>query len=208
MFCLWIFEFNLEIITRKGKIMKTIQINHYEFTELSKEAQERAINEYYEYEDYPFLEQELLEELNNLDTLKLFRNVELIYSFNYSQGDGLSFKANVDKDKLLKQFCLKNNLSDILYNYTELSVDNKNRIFASKNDICWEFNAYQADAKYPKLYDKFESIVNFLENYYIDICYKLEKFGYSIIEYRMSVEEFAEFSQSNGYMYLKNGTMV
>ncbi len=42
---------------------------------------------------------------------------------------------------------------------------------------------------------------------YLSICYKLEKEGYGIIEYRMDDKEFAEFSDSNNYEYLESGKM-
>ena len=38
----------------------------------------------------------------------------------------------------------------------------------------------------------FEPILEDIENYYVDLCSKLEKYGYSILEYRMTFDEMEE----------------
>jgi hypothetical protein len=184
--------------------MKTITINHYEFPELTKEAQERAINGYYDMEDYPFLDQDLLEELKELDSLKLFSNQKLCFSLSHSQSDGLLFNADVDKLKLLEQFNFDDYTLRMLYENMEVSMySNFNSFSPSKSDVWCECRVQEEDIKI-----KADEVISFLESYYMDICRKLLKYGYSIIDYRMSNEEFAEFSQSNGYMYLESGILV
>ncbi len=46
-----------------------------------------------------------------------------------------------------------------------------------------------------------------IKTYYIDLCYKLEKYGYSIFEYRMNNEEMNKLCQSNEYIFFEDGTM-
>ena len=82
--------------------METRTYNVYKFNELTKEAKENAINKWYEDEEYPFLEEDLRQELENIDTLKLFSDVKLQYSLSCCQGDGLSFSASIDIDAWLK----------------------------------------------------------------------------------------------------------
>jgi hypothetical protein len=46
-----------------------------------------------------------------------------------------------------------------------------------------------------------------LRDIYFDICSKLEKLGYGILEYRMDNEEFLELCEANEYTFLPDGTM-
>src|SRR5271169_3042881 len=95
--------------------MEIRQYNVYKFEELSKEAKKKAIDKWYESEDYPFLGEDIMQELEYLDTLKIFEDVKLQYSLSNCQGDGVSFSANI-----------------ILSRY----LDTKKYSVTKKDDIC------------------------------------------------------------------------
>lgn len=185
--------------------METRSYNVYKFSELSKEAKEYAIAKYYENEEYPFLEEDILSELSQLDTLKIFSDIKLRYSLNYCQGDGLSFSANIDVDEYLKNKDLSQDNKQLISMevYKMYSTGNKGRYsYAHRDQIEWEANGSDVRETTEKL---IETIKKEIAEYYMEICKKLEKYGYSVLEYRMDDEEFEEHCKSNGYMFLENG---
>ena len=174
--------------------METRQYKVYKFSELSEEAKEKAINKWYEGEDYPFLEIDLTEsckallEENNIkydDTLKLY------YSLGYCQGDGLCFIGDfVYRGKQFK-------ISHSSRYYHEYSTDIE--VYDNKLDE-WECLDDKMNKEYKGIRGKF------IEKY-LKICRELEKEGYGIIEYRMDNEEFNELCEANGCMFTEDGTI-
>lgn len=84
--------------------MRTIRTKVYSFDELSKEAQQIAVKHYLatNYENI---------ELYNFDincteyaASKGFNNAKVRYNLSYSQGDGLSFDADIDVEHFLREF--------------------------------------------------------------------------------------------------------
>jgi hypothetical protein len=189
---------------RKAVHMETRTYTVYSFKELPKETQEKVIQQWYEKEDYPFLSDDLEEELRQLDTLKLFSNVKLQYSLGYCQGDGLSFSGDIDLEGYLKHKKLSrkkiNRYTDAVYN-PKSTGNTGNYCYASKNNIYFDLQLDLTEQEDIEL----EAIRNEIAEYYMDICEKLEKTGYAIMEYRMSIEEFEEMAESNGYMFTANG---
>lgn len=187
--------------------MKTITKEYtvYEFKELSDDVKNKVIEEWYEKEDYPFLEEYLLDQLSMLDTKKAFSNVKLSYSLSCCQGDGLSFKADIDVSKFTKSKKVKS------YIVKAYSTGNKGHYtFASESDIIVDTQDINDDGV--KITNSVELIIRTLEksvqSYYLDICRQLENFGYSILEYRMTHDEFQEHCEANEYNFLVDGTMV
>ena len=73
-------------------------VNVYNFNELSKEAQQAAIEDQREFMDMHFdtdYYEEMLHEAG-------FEDAEIYYSVSYSQGDGASFKSGVNLQKFIK----------------------------------------------------------------------------------------------------------
>ena len=184
--------------------IKTYQV--YEFKELSREAKQKAIDLYYETEDYPFLSEDLTEEIHQLDTLGIFSDIKISYSLSNCQGDGLSFSASIDFLKFLNNRGLRLDEIDLLSNavYKFQSRGNNNHYcYASKSDITYEENESHKDEVWA-IIDKLKEEIT---DYYLDICRKVEKQGYSILEYRMTEAEFQECCESNGYEFLENGKL-
>lgn len=189
----------MKVITKEYKV--------YEFNELKEDVKQKVIDKWYENEDYLFLTNDIKEEKNQID--KYFTDVTLIYSLSYSQGDGLSFKGEFNllqwlKDKTNLKTSVINALNE--YIYTVNSKGSKGHYcYASKWDIQYDYNS---DIDYPHIEKIWVKIFCDIQDYYIDICKKLEEFGYSILDYRMNFKEFNEMCQSNEYNFLEDGKMV
>lgn len=165
--------------------MKTIEINLYKFSELSKEAQQKAIDKWYESEEYPFLSSDIEEyskilfEENKIEA----SNITILYSLSWSQGDGLYFTGKIEKDN------------------TTLKLTHNGRYYYA-NSVTMEFFGIEGE----EIEDTDEKAQE-LKTIYFDICSKLEKHGYEILEYRMNTEEFNDLCEANDYYFLENGTM-
>ena len=178
------------ILIRKANsktAVKQVPVSVYEFSELSKEAKEKAIKDWYELEDYPFLSEDLTELLK----IKLQENgieeidgLKLYYSLSYSQGDGAMFIGR--------------------FKYKDIEVkisSNSNHYSHSKTANFQYFDENGEDIDENETTKEFESL-------YHNICKEIEKEGYEIIDYRMTDEEFAEHCESNGYNFYENGKMA
>ena len=162
--------------------MRIIETKIYTFQELSIESKEKAIEKYYENEDYYFLSEDLTESCKEYLTKNecAFRDIKLYYSLSHSQGDGLCFIGEIEKDGK----CMKIQHTGRCYHSKSVSM------------IYWDEEGNNIDE------------VQELKDIYFDICNKLENEGYSIIEYRMDNEEFCEFSDENGYEYTEDGKRI
>ena len=161
--------------------MRTETIPIFTFEELSEAAKTRAMNKHYENEDYPFLCEDLTEDVKNYLTEQkcTFENIRLLYSLSWSQGDGLCFTGEIEKDG--KKLELSHN-----YRYC----------FAKSVSMCF----LDEDGEEVEEIDELKTI-------YFDACKRAEKMGYSILEYRMNEQEFSEFSDINDYEYEEDGTL-
>lgn len=181
----------------------------FKFNELSKKAKEFAIEKWYENEDYPFLTEDIKEELDYKDSY--FSDIKLQYSLSCCQGDGLSFSGEFDLKKWLNDKhkiseWKKNIICDYYDNITS-SGNNGHYCYASKNDI--DYRGYPNLKNECKRIEKLISeILNKVEDYYINLCKELEKYGYSVIEYRMDFDEFDDHCESNEYNFFEGGRMA
>lgn len=189
-------------------ITKTCSV--YSFDELSEEAKQTALDKWYENEDYPFLSYDLENEATNFDEYNIFENVKLCYSLSYCQGDGLSFDSDINIDNYLNAFTKlpewkKKAIIEQCYK-PHTSANTGHYCYCSKSDFNYDLNDTTKD--YPLLNALIEDICKEITDYYLDICSKLEKSGYSIIEYRMNFEEFDEYCEANEYQFDINGNMI
>ena len=183
----------------------------YEFNELSEEAKQKAIDLWYETEDFPFLEDDIKEEMKQIDSC--FYDVQLQYSLSCCQGDGLSFEGTLNLEKFLNEVyskklrsSYKRALNDFIYDVGS-EGNTGHYCYGHKNQIIYDEN-YQdfKDHKYiNKLWD---DVLEEIKEYYLNICKKLEKYGYEILEYRMTFNEFSEHCEINGYNFYDDGTMA
>jgi hypothetical protein len=169
--------------TQEDRTMRIKETKIYKFEELSDEAKERAIAKWYEDEDYPFLQDDLTESLKSLlsDNGCEYANIKTFYSLSYSQGDGLCFTGSITKDgKTLK---LTHN--GRYYYATSVTMDYYDEEMGDEIDAVEE-----------------------LKTIYFNLCYKLEKEGYAILEYRMDNDEFADNCDANNYEFDEYGNIA
>jgi hypothetical protein len=163
--------------------MKTININVYEFDELSEKAKEKVINDFRNNNDFPFLNEQLNEELKQqLEDNKInYSNLKLFYSLSYCQGDGVVFTG----DFIYKDFNV----------YVKTTGRYNHKYTAS---FIIEDKATGEEINNIKIEEEFKNI-------FYSICDKIEKIGYSSIEYENSEEYIKESIKANEYYFRSNG---
>lgn len=173
--------------------MKKIEITLYTVEELSKEARDKAREEYNQYSDYPFLSDDLREYIHEelkergytVEGVSTSANPSIrpLYSLGYSQGDGLMFEGTVtDKDG--NSYTIKHFGHYYHERSTEITGTNKDG---------------------EDLTD--EELKAFEEDIYIPICKKVAQRGYDEIEYQESEEHFIEMCEANDWTFEEDGTM-
>jgi len=189
--------------------MKTIETIVYDFSELSEKAKENAIKDWYESENYDFLEDDILNS-SILENDIYFSDIKLRYSLGYSQGDGLSFSACFDIEKWLnnQNYSMKDSVKNAILQYIDKVTVKSNSghyPYAYKNCVSIEYQ--YTNKEYSNIQLLCEKLEKHIQDYYLDICSQLEKYGYSITDYRMNNEEFSELCDINNYTFLEDGTM-
>lgn len=195
--------------------MRIEEVKIYKFEELVKDVQEKVIEKWYEKEDYPFLYGELKEQLKCNEENIFENDFDLIYSLSYCQGDGLSIEGVINFEKALKLLFPKMKKKEKQFYLDNINVyssgNNGPYCYCSKYDIKTGDFYYRGELS-EKLFDKkiayFEDeILPAIQKHYLKLCKNLEKTGYSIIEYRMDVEEFTDFCEFNKYEFYENSKM-
>lgn len=192
--------------------MRTIEVKINKFEELEKSVQEYVIEKWYENEDYPFLNENLIEDLLSNDDNIFKEGFTLNYSLSCCQGDGLCIKGDIDIDKVMSKVNkdLQEKFKDKIYRIYSTGNDG-HYSYAHKNQIEFEldvpFDSITEidDSDYYKLFES--EILPTIQDIYMDLCRQLEKIGYDIIEYRMDIDEFTEHANANDYEYYETGRM-
>lgn len=155
----------------------------YEFDELSKEAQETAISNYRDGEDYPWLSDDMsntMEALLKKNKITYEFTPNVYYSLSYSQGDGAMIEGTVK----WKAWTATIKHSGLYYHY-------------NSKDITLESTKTGKEAD-QKTYDQFNDI-------YVEICKELERAGYAYIEEATSDENIAQFLREMDYEFYEDG---
>lgn len=202
------------------KIVK--EINIYKFEELKEETQNKIIKD--------FKDQLINQNFNNFsdeiklhlkDNYKLY-DLEVDYSLNYCQGDGICFYNNrynllsyeVLKNKDIKnanifeKYIIENNLiNDKLLDYLcegyNLGIFKRNINYSYASTCFIDYEYYYNDDEKEAINKYIDSLVNILYKLYINICEELEKIGYS--NYDVADQEVKEYIEDNEFEFLENG---
>lgn len=173
--------------------MRTKTIKVYKLEELKKDIQEDIINKFRENEEFYFLEEylkdylkQVLEE-NKLKVIEL--NIE--YDLNYSQGSGFCFYGIFDYNG--RKFIIKKTDRHYNHKYTT-NVYLKDLENLEENDNITEMVLKKLEQNFKELY--------------LNICDKLEKYGYDIIEDSLKEENIRDLIKSNEYEFLENGVIA
>jgi hypothetical protein len=171
--------------------MRTItkQFKVYTIDELSKEAQNKAIEKWQNNEDFPFLyeamEQQLYDLLNKYK-IKIKKtdgksNARCLYSLNHNQGDGAMFEGT---------FYWEGRYVNINHEGHYYHYNSKHIKISTETGL----NAKQS------VYDRFEEI-------YQTICKELEDWGHSVIKTALDPETIKNTMRINNYEFLEDGSM-
>jgi len=186
-----------------------MEVKVFRFEELEKRVQEKVIEKWYEEENFPFLGDDLRESLSSNEKNIFENDFKIWYSLSYCQGDGLNIEGSIDIKKILDLLPaeLKEKFTGKIYSLNTKS-NNSRYSFHSKSDIHYELDNLDVD-DYDLLCEEFENeVLPVIWNIYDDLCRELQKDGYSIIEYRMSTEEFTDMCSANEYEFYIDGKMV
>lgn len=159
----------------------------YNFDELSEDAKQKAIENYREGEDFPFLTDDMLyklEELLKENKIKYDITPNVYYSLSYCQGDGAMFEGLV----YWKQYQIRIKQSGHYYHYNSKTFDID---LINGNNISM------------KTYEKTEAEFNEL---YVQICKELEQYGYDQIEYATSDETISTYLREEFNEFYKDGS--
>lgn len=187
--------------------MRTIRTKVYQFNELSAEAQSVAIDNYRRI-NYDFIDLNCFaDNCAEIAAENGFDNAKLRYSLSYSQGDGLSFDADIDLERMIKEFNpnIKQSVLSALLNNVHCSCKaNTGRYaYASSNDIEFTFENYYRS--YDRLNELTSEIEGFVQDKYLELCKLFEKNGYLDIEYQDSDEYIIEAIVANEYEFTIDG---
>lgn len=176
------------MLKQKKYTMKTKTINLYEYSELSPKAKEKALNDWNEYNDDPFMQSHMInllgEELDERG-IKYGKQItgedpDVRYSLANCQGDGFMFIGTFE------------------YKGQPVKVEHSGPL---SNHYC---HKYTASFEFGDMKSK---DVDAFKGAYMEICDKLERAGYKHIEYITSEESFIEACEANGYTFREDGTM-
>ena len=195
--------------------MRNVNVNVYEFDDLSKYVQSKVIDRYKDrladllYDDLKdIMKMEFNNHMHNL-------NFELAYSLNCCQGDGVSFTGSVEGKEELLEF------ANIVY-------DNKvpkNIIKLIKWDIIYKVdfvrNSYHYVHKYtvnPAIIDNYNisnsyyhinnAITEFeksINKWYSQVCDTMEKFGYDTKENLYNDDNIKSYIEANECEFFIDG---
>lgn len=200
--------------------MKTKTITLYQFSELSDEAKEKAIETLRDINvDYPdwddFMIDYWQDRLNKIG----FENAKIRYSGFCSQGDGASFAADVNIEKLLSAmvYCAtKYENARIFELVSLLRYKNAINIHLSRGSSNYSHERtisvnvdidypYERGSFWPKIVEQFE---NALDDFRIDLCSAIYKSLENEYNYLTSEEAIIETIEANKYDFLENGKIA
>lgn len=175
------------------KIKETKTITLYEYSELSPEAKQKALDAWNEHNDDPYmqshminlLKEKLEEEGIEYDT----DSMDVRYSLSHCQGDGFMFEGVLT----WKGYTVTVKHHGHYYH-------SYSKVVEITNDEGIAIESYKTDAEAQAVSDAFEAL-------YQQVCKHMEQQGYAHIEYITSEESFIEECDANGYTFRENGMM-
>lgn len=168
--------------------MKKVEIKIYEFEELNEKAQEYALNNYRENQEYIFLSgylEEILKSELTKRNIKSLNEIIQYYDLDYHRGDGYQFNGKYE-------FTFKNKIY-----HTTIKQD---------GDYCNNKCVNISIIKLNNNHDDIEQeVYDYFKEQFEDITEILEKEGYKIIKDVESEENIKEEIKANNYLFYENG---
>lgn len=214
--------------------MREETIKIYKFEELSKEAQEVAIEKWRNSMDWGIESQQITENFEyRLQELN-YPTQDISWSLSYCQGDGVAFYGTIGIDNMIHitERLLEGGDKELFDKIVKEGYTINARIYRNSYghryshwntmvvevdgddiDIIVEgmFDVEYGDEEYGEYYDKVESLFTTIESVISDdiqkVSKELEKDGYSEIEYYESDECIIELLTINDYEFTEDGIM-
>lgn len=195
--------------------MRNVNVNVYEFDDLSKDVQDEVIERYRD--KLADLLNEDLEDIMNRELNNYTDNLdfELGYSLNCCQGDGVSFTGNVEgKEELLTLASLvydnkipKNILRLIKWG-TIYDVDfvRGSHHYVHKYTVTITIiDNYNMGKDYCHISRAMNEFENAINEWYLQVCDNLEKIGYDTIEILYGDNNISCYIDENGLEFYEDG---
>jgi len=187
--------------------MREVKTKIYQFSELSESAKKTALNNWIELErdNYDLsdnIHYEFKEFYLNDYGLKYF---ELRYSLGYSQGDGVAFYGKTyELTEMIKKLDIDTTLD---VPALELEIEHVSGLYNYDHYNTMEFTLSSDQDLNDTQIKELQRVENKICAGLKELSRKLEKVGYSIIEYNLSEENAQASIEANEYEYLENGEM-
>lgn len=187
--------------------MKTIRTKVYQFNELSKAAQQTAIED--ERNDYQKNGEPLYffdEYCKDKAAEEGFKDCKFAWSLGYCQGDGLSFSC--DRFDLEQFFTNNTRLRQLFIKplaahcIVVLKGNDGRYAFASRSDVDLYLDA---NKDYPRIEEIIALLRTELEDKYLALCEELQKDGYKWIESEDEDNSIIDRIEANEYEFTKDG---
>ncbi|MAG77177.1 MAG: hypothetical protein CL811_10515 [Colwelliaceae bacterium] len=165
--------------------MRTKTINVYKYEELSEKAKEKALDWYRETNDYPFLYENLEEDLKIVlkdSKIRIVSDFKLFYSLSHCQGDGLCFVGVFD------------------WKHYKVYIEHIGNYYHSNSVKIVIETRFGNEAK-EEVYKKFTEM-------YKELCDGLEKRGYDEIDWEDSEDTIKDTFECSEYEFDENGEVV
>lgn len=195
--------------------MRNVNVNVYEFDDLSKDVQDEVIERYRD--KLADLLNEDLEDIMNRELNNCTDNLdfELAYSLNCCQGDGVSFTGNVvGKEELLTLASLaygnkipKNILRLIKWGtiYAVDFVRNSHHYVHKYTVTITIIDNYNMGKDYCHISRAMNELENAINEWYLQVCDNLEKIGYDTIEILYGDNNIRCYIDENGLEFYEDG---
>jgi hypothetical protein len=166
--------------------MKTITTEVYGIDELDDKAKDKARQWYKDADDYPFLEDYMLETARELLTdAGIVHNddIKVYYSLSWCQGDGAMLEGSGVWTH-----------DGITYTWT-----------AKHAGMYYHYNSKSTTLTYDDGVDADDDIMETFNDLYVDICRKLEKAGYGYIDEEQADANVDEQLRVNEFTFTRDG---
>ena len=183
--------------------MRIVNVNVYEFNELSSEVQKKVIDRYRDsYVD--------IEDAMNIEFINYvgYLDLKLSYSLSCCQGDGVSFSGEVTGKEEV------NKLANLVYGgkvprkilrlinwgiIIDVQFVRNNSHYVHKYTVATNVIV---DGDYQNIAEEFEVAIN---HWYSNICDALETYGYNTIDFMRSDDYVRECIIANDLEFTENG---
>lgn len=159
----------------------------YTFDELSKEAKQKAIEQYREGEDFPWLHDDMtmkLEDLLKQHGITYDHTPNVYYSLSYAQGDGAMFEGTV------------------YWKAWRIEVRQNGHYYHHNSKTFWNAESVKTGKKITdKALKRFNDV-------YVEICKELERFGYSVMEDAISDENISTYLGEMDCEFYADGSIL